>query len=52
MAECVNCGSTRLRVIAETLGDVLSANLPMTPGALKWQRDMLEKPGVTASPRA
>ena len=40
-----------LRVIEETPGDVRSANLPMSPGARRWQRDMLEMPpSISASP--
>jgi hypothetical protein len=49
MDECVNCGSTRLRVIEKTLGDVLLAGVPMSAGARRWQRDMLGMPGSAAS---
>ena len=40
--ECVNCGSGRLREVEETPGDRASADAPLSPGARKWQRDMLE----------
>jgi len=42
--ECVNCGSTRLQPVMPTPGDIRNAAAPPGPGALKWQRTMLETP--------
>lgn len=52
MDECVNCGSTNLRLVRETPGDITNADLPPSPGAKRWQHDMLENPGHYRSVRS